>query len=146
MTRKKSTDELPTWSALGKALGRSRQLLEQTAVKPDAPKTKSVSAWLSYLGLSSETTTDERLRLRVEKQRQEVRKLTVANDATDQRIESRAQEIAAEVIDGIMDKLRVVLLGQLPGQIADALNGLDRTDREMTARRLIEEGMRRARG
>lgn len=147
MTRKPKTKRPLTWDALAGALGVATRRLYELRAREDAPHTRNVDDWLAYLDVPNAETDEmgeERRQLRVEKQREEVRKLRLANELAGGRVSVLADQMAGEVLDRIMDKLRIVLLGPVPGQIADALDGLGRMDREVTARQIIEKGIRAA--
>lgn len=147
MTDATSETEM-TWDEIAAVLHVPVRRLYEARKLDGAPTEKTVEAWRAFLvGAASDGgESDKRAKLRREKLREEVRRLQIANDATVDRLAARANEMAAEVMDRIADKLRTVLLGQVPGQIADAITGQPRMEREAIARRIIEEGMRHARG
>ncbi len=143
----KSDDVLRTWDALAGAVGVPLRRIHEDRAKPGAPKNKSVKAWREFIATFRDlsASSEERIKLRMDIQREELRKRQISNEGQETRLKALAQSAAEEVIDRMMARIRAVLLGQLPGQIADAVTNQSRNEREAIIRRTIEGGLQNAR-
>ncbi len=145
--RQKADDILKTWDALAGAVGIPLRRIHEDRMKPGAPTSKSVKAWREFLALTRDlsASSDERIKLRMDIQREELRKRQISNEGQESRLKAIAQAAAEEVIDRMMARIRAALLGQLPGQVADAVTNQPRNEREAIVRRIIEGGLQNAR-
>ncbi len=142
-----------TWDKLAVELGVNRRQFYQWRQMDGAPAVPSPKAWRAWLANrdgASATTDDDASRddddeagpsipaLKAAKLREEVRKLTLVNDARDKRLKESWRQIGIDTATSILRRARGGLLGLLPDRIASAAAGKDGEAIKLIVRREVE--------